>query len=143
MKTAIDVLERAMNLCGMTNPAGVTDHERDSDIYKKGLALVEQIYLELWYIERPGEEPPMSGRIVMDSARPIPLSFRAVNDIMPYGVAMLLAQSMGDANAQSAFAVIYNQKRQSARKRCERVADVLPSVEGYPCRRAGRIKKGW
>lgn len=116
-----------MVLCGMTSPDGTVDRQRDADILKKGLALVDQIFLELFYIERPWENPPAKDGLLLEGRKPIPLSVRAVNDIMPYGVAMLLAGSAGDVNAQSRFAMIYNQKRQSARRRQERIHDRLPA----------------
>ena len=125
MKTARDVLERAMHLCGITNSAGAIDRERDADIIKRGLPLVEQMVCDLHLLEHPDTDPPE----IKTSETVIPLSARTVNDILPYGVAMLLAQTEGDAGAQSAFAAIYNQKRQGARRRTATITDVLPSGE--------------
>jgi hypothetical protein len=48
---------------------------------------------------------------------------------MPYGVAMLLAQSENDGDSQVLFQSIYNQKRMSATT-FGKVKDVLPRGEG-------------
>lgn len=125
MKTAREVLERAMHLCGMTDSAGAIDRERDADMIRRGLPLTEQMVCDLYLLEHPDADPPE----IKSSDTVIPLSARTVNDILPYGVAMLLAQVNGDAGAQSAFAAIYNQKRQSARRRTAAVTDVLPTGE--------------
>ena len=45
---------------------------------------------------------------------------------MPYGVAMLIAQSEGDDELQGYYASVYNQKRQAVPRREERIGDMLP-----------------
>ena len=122
MKTAKDVLERALQLCGYVNGDGVPDRLRDADIYKRGLALVNQIYTDMFFAETPERLfHPLDGM-----EEEIPLSVRCVNDVMPYGVAMLLAQAEGDATAQSTFSYIYNQKRAGGVKSPRKIADKLP-----------------
>lgn len=125
MKTAKEVLERAMQLCGYLNGDGVPDRLRDADIYKRGLALVNQIYTDMFFAETPdGEFSPLSS---MEAV--IPLSPRCVNDVLPYGVAMLLAGAEGDAAAQRVFTHAYNQKRAGGVKTARTVADKLPTGE--------------
>ena len=110
MKTAREVFERAMQIGGYVNGEGAPDRLRDADIYKRGLALVNQIYTDMFFAETPdGVFQPLTS---MDAE--IPLSTRCVNDIMPYGVAMLIAQAEGDATNQSIFSYAYNQKRAGA-----------------------------
>ena len=125
MKTAREIFERAMQLCGYINGDGVPDRLRDADIFKRALPIVNQIYVDMFFVEQPeGEFLPIRS---MDEA--IPLSVRCVNDIMPYGVAMLLAQAEGDATTQSVFSYAYNQKRGSGVRGQHTIADVLPRGE--------------
>ena len=114
-----------MQLCGYVNREGVPDRLRDADIYKRGLAMVNQIFSDMFFAETPdGAFCPLKG---MDEE--IPLSERCVNDIMPYGVAMLLAAAEGDATNQSAFSYMYNQKRASGVKGARIITDKLPTGE--------------
>lgn len=122
MKTAKAVFDRAMQLCGYVNSAGVPDRLRDADIYKRGLALVNQIYTDMFFAERPDA----AFRPLDSMEEEIPLSARCVNDSMPYGVAMLIAGAEGDATAQHIFSYAYNQKRAGGVKAARRIADKLP-----------------
>ncbi len=122
MKTAREVFERAMQLCGYVNGEGVPDRLQDADMYKRGPALVNQIYADMFFAETPDAEFRPIGSMEAE----ISLSSRCVNDIMPYGVAMLLAQAEGDTTAQSAFSYAYNQKRAGGVKAARRIADKLP-----------------
>ena len=114
-----------MQLCGYVNGEGAPDRLRDADIYKRGLALVNQIYTDMFFAETPeGGFSPLTSM-----EQEIPLSARCVNDILPYGVAMLLAQAEGDATTQSIFSYAYNQKRAGGVKTMRRIADALPKGE--------------
>lgn len=125
MKTAKEVFERSLQLCGYVNSEGVPDRLRDADIYKRGLAMVNQIFSDMFFAETPeGDFVPLRGM-----EEEIPLSARCVNDIMPYGVAMLLAAAEGDTNNQSAFSYVYNQKRASGVKVTRTITDKLPTGE--------------
>lgn len=125
MTTAKEVLERAMQLCGYVNREGVPDRLRDADLYKRGLATVNQIFSDMFFAETPdGKFIPL-----MRTEEEIPLSARCVNDVMPYGVAMLLAAAEGDAANQRVFSYAYNQKRASGVKTARTIADKLPRGE--------------
>ena len=125
MKTGREVFDRAMSLLGYTDKDGNVDRLRDADLYKKALLLVEQIYTDMFFCETPNSEFSALGGLDEE----IPLSRRCVNDIMPYGVAMLLAGLAGDASAQSVFSAIYNQKRSAGVKAQSTIADILPTGE--------------
>ena len=106
MRSGQDVLERAKCLLNYTH----TDSEQ------RALAIVNQIYADIWYTER--REPFLPLRTL---SQPLLLSARQVQDVMPYGVAMLLALSEGDGDNQQLYATIYNRKRAAAgavRRRC-------------------------
>jgi len=85
--------------------------------------VVQQIFDDLQRAEHPLQF--IQKPVTMDS--PIEgLSMEAVRDIMPYGVAMLMAQSEGDGDNQALFADLYNRKRSSARKNASTRKNVLP-----------------
>ena len=123
--TGKEMMDRAVQLGGYTNRDGVPDSLRDADLYKRGLAFVNQIYADLFFGEQPvGNFEPLTSMDVE-----IPLSERCVHDVMPYGVGMLLAQSEGDATTQSMLSFIYNQKRSGVFKTSRKIIDALPTGE--------------
>ena len=52
------------------------------------------------------------------------------NEVLIYGVAMLLALSIDDAEKNRFFATIYNRKRTSYKVEIAKINDVLPSSDG-------------
>jgi len=122
MVTGRDVVGRALLLMGYTNAYGEIDVQNDAEIWKRGQNAVQQIFDDLQRLEHPGEF--IRSPLTMDE--PIPLGYIAVQDIMPYGVAMFLAQSEGDGDTQVMFAQIYNRKRAGIPCRGSRRVDVLP-----------------
>ncbi len=107
--TGKEVLECAMRLLGYTNHLGDLDNVRDAELFKLGAAAVTQIYNDLRRLDRAGN-PQTALEHMTD---PIGLSPVTIDDIMPYGVAMLIAQNEGDGDSQALFAGLYNQKRSS------------------------------
>lgn len=53
-----------------------------------------------------------------------------LNEILVYGVAMLLALGIDDAEKNKFFATIYNRKRTSYKGKVLKINDVLPSADG-------------
>ncbi len=113
MRSGNDVLEQALHLLGFLD-------DRDSDptspaLYRRGLAAVNQIYADLWAIGHGNgvvaDQPcfPLTAL-----SEPLNLPDRTVADILPYGVAMLMAQAEGDGEAQELYAALYSQKRSAA-----------------------------
>lgn len=122
MKTGKEVLERAMLLLGYTNNYGELDGVKDAEVFKRGASAVIQIYNDLRRIDVLGER----SLDLLNMADSILLSPETIDDVMPYGVAMLIAQNEGDGDSQSLFASLYNQKRSSVPHKAVRRADVLP-----------------
>lgn len=131
--TGRQVLDRAMGLLGYGTTAALSG---PSELLQRSLAVVNQIYSDLFYAENrdagesqglrrrnalTGEESGTAGKIgsggefvpLIDLMDEIRLSRRAASDVMPYGVAMLLAQSESDGDSQQLFAALYNRKRLS------------------------------
>ena len=123
MPTGLDALNQALLLLGYTNGYGEPDGQNDAELYKRGTAAVRQVYRDLCRIERRNEPEPPALR--MDRA--IPLSAAAVGDVMPYGVAMFLAQSEGSGDSQALFAAIYDRKRAGLGVAGRR-KDILPKM---------------
>lgn len=113
------ILQRALTLMGYTDQNGDIDSEAARSANRHGLAAVRQIYSELSYAS--GQAPVA----VTDTSMPLPLSQRLLEEVMPYGVAMLLAIAEGDTNTEAAFALIYNRKRGLLTQTEQRI-DALP-----------------
>ena len=112
------MLERAAVLLNYTDGEG---HPADDAMRRRAIGVINQIAADLWYAGTgAGEWQPLTR--LEDS---ILLDERTVRDVMPYGVAMLMAQSEGDADNQALFAAIYNRKRAAAGGIARR-QDILP-----------------
>ena len=102
--TVRDVIRRVLALLGHTDPlAG--DVPGGNDLYRRVLPLVHQIAAELWY--RDHTEPPPA----LELHSELPLSPVLVQTVLPYGVAMLLAQADGDVDNQTLYASLYDARR--------------------------------
>ena len=110
MRTGQEVWQRAMLLLGYTDEFGDVDGRQGADLLRRGCAVVNQIYADLWFGEQEGEFLPLSS--LQDSVR---LQTRVREDVMPYGVAMMLADLAGDGESQARFAALYSMKRASTR----------------------------
>ncbi len=119
MRSGQDVLLQALRLLNYTDIYGQPDGVQHMELYKRGLAAVNQIYIDLWYT---GKDEPF---LPLTSLKePVLLPTKQLQDVMPYGVAMLLALSEGDGDNQQLYAALYNRKRTAATA-CKRRLDVL------------------
>lgn len=125
------VWEQAMHLLGYTSDDGALSG-RD-ELLPRALAVVNQIYTDLWYTPGgclpdagipPGSEETEPTRL-SSLDEPVPLSTRALTDVMPWGVAMLMAQSESDGDSQALMSMTYNAKR-AVLSRMGKREDVLP-----------------
>ena len=120
MNTGEQVKNRALQLLNYTDGQGRLDAQMYTDVTARALPLVNQIYSDVWYgLYDEGFEELGA---ITDTLR---LPERVVNEVMPYGVAMLMAQTLGDADNQSLMATYYNRKRASLTHPRER-KDVMP-----------------
>ncbi|MBP3381457.1 MAG: hypothetical protein J6L00_02330 [Clostridia bacterium] len=109
MRSGRDILVRALWLLDYTDLLADLDDIKPRAINTRGLAAVNQIYGDLWYT---GREDPFLPLTSLDE--PVLLNDRQTKDVMPYGVAMLLAMSEGDSDSQQMYAAMYNRKRAAA-----------------------------
>jgi len=121
MKTGMEVRDRAWRLLNYTDSDGRIDTTMYADVAARSLALVNQVYADIVYaVCRTGFKE------LAALGDEIDLPEHIVNDVMPYGVAMLTAQTLGDADNQSLFADLYNQKRAKLTHIAVGRKDVLP-----------------
>lgn len=109
MRSGRDVLVRALMLLNYTDLCERMDDIREPLFEDRGLAAVNQIYGDLWYT---GRDDPFLPLTSLDE--PVLLNDRQTKDVMPFGVAMLMAMSEGDGDNQQIYATIYNRKRAAA-----------------------------
>ncbi len=112
------MLKKAAEMLGYTNANG--NLQLSARITSKGLTLLNLVYSDLWRICNRGEFQPLN-RLQTE----ITLPEIAINDVMPYGMAMMIAQSESDGDQQQLYSSLYNQKRASLSKK-ETIQDVLP-----------------
>lgn len=121
MMTGDELLQRAMRLVGCTDHRGEIDRTAYAELFARGTTLINTILTDVQPIE--GTQP----QEICTLADELPVSDLAARGVMPYGVAMLLAQCEGNGTDQQVMASIYEQKRGSIRRPAERVIDTVPS----------------
>lgn len=136
--TVKDMILKALTMLGYLDHLGRLAGEAER--LERGKLAVNQIYSDLVWRTKElacpngGAAPGDTGAADSSGADcpaelglsdAIPLPARLLSDVMPYGVAMLLAEGESDADNQSRFAAIYNQKR-VATAHSGSVADALP-----------------
>lgn len=124
MITAKHVFHQAMILLNYTNAYGEPDLSQHSDLAKRALGIVNQVYADLFF----AEDPHRMFDPVDSLDHPVALSDKTAADIMPYGVAMLIAQSESDGENQALYAALYNRKRTGIHGCQNKVIDVLPTI---------------
>lgn len=119
--TGLEMVEKAAVLLGYTAANG--NLQLSARIKIKSLAVVNQVYSDLWRVCNDAEFVPL--RSIHEE---IKLPERALNDVMPYGVAAFIAQSEDDGEQQQIWIRLYNQKRLGLSRK-EFIEDVLPRGE--------------
>lgn len=104
--TAYEIGLRALALLGETDEQGV---KNDQAILNRVLTAVNAVYSDLFTIST--EHKKKCFEPLYDIDQSVALPDHIVFDCMIYGVAMWLAQGMGDTNNQAVMSSIYNQKR--------------------------------
>lgn len=120
VKTGEEIKNRALQLLNYTDRDGQLDSAMYADVTARALVLINQIYSDVWYgLYDEGFEELGS---LTDALR---LPERVIHDVMPYGAAMLMAQTIGDADNQSLMTTLYNRKRALLTHNRQR-RDVMP-----------------
>lgn len=119
--TAREILNSALKLLGYTEANG--NSELPQRILNRATALINVIYSELWRAEGKTDFEPIKN--LTDEVK---LTKTVLNEIMPCGVATLIAQSESDGDMQQLWAEIYNRKK-ATMTRVEEITDDLPTVD--------------
>jgi len=99
------VIDRALSMLGLSDEVGNTSDER---FQKAAQTAFETVCIDLWFLHEPDRVLPDQFD-VNEEITFFPV--RVTADVMPYGVAAFVAQTIGDANAAAFFAAQYNAKR--------------------------------
>lgn len=117
--TGIQIAEMSAKLLGYASANG--NLQLSERIMTKALVIVNLVYSDLWRICKTGEFKPLSSL-----SEKINLPERALSDVMPYGIAMMMSQLEDDGDQQQLFSMLYNQKR-SGLSKIEKLEDVMPN----------------
>ena len=118
--TGIEMIKKAMTLLGYTDSTGeISGSQRFSS---RALVVLNSIYADLYYASGGKDFIPLAS-----ASDEFELPEKLLYDVMPYGVAMMFAQSESDGDSQQLFSLLYNSKRAEL-TRTEGVEDVLPWV---------------
>lgn len=93
----------------------------DERIQSSALSAFNRIYAELFFSSNKEDF-----REVKNFNEDIEIDERTAHDVMPYGVASLMASALGDSENQAFFSDLYNLKRK--KQKTSTVSDVLPTV---------------
>ena len=118
--TGQDVVKQALRLLGYTDTRGEPDGRTHTEVYKRSLAILNQLCCELAAAQGTPFTPLGN---LHDTP---PFEAHIVRGILPYGVAMHLAAAEGDGDNQQWFAALYDQKRTAMQHTVERRTDCLP-----------------
>lgn len=116
--TARQIVNNALKLLGYTDANG--NSELPQRILNKAVPLINVIYSELARIESVLDFEPI--KTLNDE---IKLTERILSEIMPAGVAMLIAASEEDGVSEALWAEIYNRKKVTL-SRFEERQDSIP-----------------
>ena len=116
--TGQQMIEKSEILLGYTASNG--NLQLSARITGKALMIVNQVYSDLWRICYDEAFIPLE-----NIHSEIALPERVLNDVMPYGVAMFIAQSESDGEQQQMYSFLYNKKRAGLNRK-EQIIDVMP-----------------
>ncbi len=112
--TASLIIDRSAKMLGLT---GVEDQR----IQGCAINALNRIYAELSYLSQKEFSP------ITSFGDNVELEKRLLDDVVPYGVASLIAASVGDSENMNFYGQIYNLKRK--KQGFSTVTDVLPTVQ--------------
>ncbi len=112
--TGNEIFKQAMQLNGY-------DFKDKEKFIGFALTFVNQIYCDLHYATKNTDFMPLESL-----ENEISLPHRVLCDILPYGVAMLFAENVGDGTKQQLFSMKYNSKRAGLTVG-DKVKDVMPA----------------
>lgn len=119
---AAEMIKKVITMLGYTDGSGSITESPQMKL--KAMSALNAVYADLFYaLGANGTYAPIA-----TSESVVELPERIINDVMPYGVAAMLAQSENDGDSQQYYIMLYNSKR-AAINRSETVEDKIPNPE--------------
>lgn len=109
--TARALIDKAFDLCGYT---------KSNELMRQALTAVNIIASDIYYLNHTEGFKPVES---LDST--LEFNEMIINDVLPYGVASILAELEFDGDKQNLYAAYYNRKRLKISGR-EQIADKMP-----------------
>lgn len=122
--TGREVFRRALTLLNYTDPAGEISNRQNAELFKRAVPTVNMVLADVLHISGAKFEEIST----LDDT--LPVSEDTAARVMPYGVAMHIAQSENDGDNQQLMAETYNHLRGSVQRSNTTRRDVLPTVCG-------------
>ena len=119
--TGSEVLQRSLQLLGYSESNG--NLHISQVVRNRALPVVNLVYAEL------SRNCGKDNKHIESLSDEINLPDRVLNEVMPLGVAMYLANAEGDANSEAFWGREYNAKRATL-SRVEKIKDTIPNVWG-------------
>lgn len=119
--TGQEVIQQAMTLLGYEAEVGGLPGGESPG--RRALTVVNTVAADAWYDAHEEPYTPLS-----TLAQALPFSDAVARTVLPYGVAMLLAQLQGDVDNQTLFATLYDQRRSRVGGRQRRIVDAWPTA---------------
>ncbi len=114
--TVKELISKAIVLLGYNDDRGNTSDARFQVASKTAF---NTVYADIFFCLKDDEFKELT------LADEVPLPDRIVYNVMPYGVAAFIAESLGDADKQQYFMIIYN-KRRASLSHYEDMVDEIP-----------------
>ena len=115
------ILDMSLNLLGYSENNG--NSNLTQNIRNQALAIINLTIAEL------ARTCDLECTLIKSLSETIKLPDRALNEVMPCGVAMYIANAQGDSSAQAFWGAEYNAKRATLTKFTQFI-DTIPTVEG-------------
>ena len=120
--TGREVFVRALQLLNYTDPSGNVSARQNGELFKRAAPVMNQVLADVQRIAGAEFHP------IADLNEDLPVSDDVATRVMPYGVAMHIAQSENDGDNQQLMAQLYNQLRGSVPRESGYRVDKLPRV---------------
>lgn len=116
--TASAIIKQAVDLLGYTSMG-----DTEERYMANAITAINSVYADLFYLHKN-----TGFKRITSAADTLDLDERLLVDVMPYGVAAMLAQTMGDGDSQQYYATMYNLKRKALGNTT--IEDVIEGVDG-------------
>lgn len=118
---ATEILNNALNLLGYSE--NNANSNLTQNIRSQAIPIINLIYAEL------SRNCDLKNTLIKSLNDEIKLPERVLSEIMPCGVAMYIANTLGDSGAQAFWGAEYNSKRATL-SQLTQIVDTVPNIGG-------------